>query len=83
MAAPHVAGVAGLVWSMRPAFTADQVCERLLRTAADLGPPGRDDVYGYGRVDAYAAVRPFGPPPPGPYRAYLPLVLRGTPFQCP
>ena len=85
MAAPHVAGVAGLLWSIRPMFTADQVCEGLLRTAADLGPPGRDDFYGYGRVDAYAAVRPFGPPlpPPGPYRAYLPLVLRGTPFQCP
>jgi subtilisin family serine protease len=86
MAAPHVAGVAGLVWSARPALTASQVCGALLRTAVDLGTPGRDDIYGYGRLNAEAAVRSVVPPPPGPPpgpdRVYLPLVM-SPPFVCP
>jgi subtilisin family serine protease len=86
MATPHVAGVAGLVWSARPALTASQVCGALLRTAMDLGTSGRDDIYGYGRLNAEAAVRGVVPPPPGPppgpYRVYLPLVM-SPPFVCP
>ncbi|GBD09337.1 Thermophilic serine proteinase [Candidatus Thermoflexus japonica] len=86
MATPHVAGAAGLVWSVRPALTADQVCGILIRTALDLGTPGRDDYYGYGRVNAEAAVRSLLPPSgpsPGPYRVYLPLVLSASAFRCP
>ncbi len=55
-AAPHVAGVAALVWAANPALTAAQVRGILEQTAVDLGPVGRDDDYGYGRIDAGAAV---------------------------
>ena len=57
MAAPHVAGVAALVWAANPKLTAAQVRKILCDTADDLGPSGRDEKFGYGRVDAYRAVK--------------------------
>ncbi|MCS7252116.1 MAG: S8 family peptidase [Thermoflexus sp.] len=89
MAAPHVAGVAGLVWSRRPTLTPNEVCNLLLSTADDLGVAGRDDIYGYGRLDAFEAVwaaqPPASSPPslPGSYRLYLPLVVRNWIPVCP
>lgn len=56
MAAPHVSGVAALVLAMNPSMSNDALRTRLLSTAVDLGPVGPDDRYGYGLVDAYAAV---------------------------
>jgi len=56
-ASAFVAGVAALVWSARPTLTAREVFEVLTATADDLGVPGRDDVYGYGRVNALRAVQ--------------------------
>ncbi len=53
-ATPFVAGVAALLFSR--GLTAPQVRARLLQTAADLGLPGRDPVYGWGEVDAAAAL---------------------------
>ena len=35
---------------------APNVVNRLIRTARDLGEPGRDDRYGYGEVDPVAAL---------------------------
>jgi subtilisin family serine protease len=56
MATAHVAGVAALVTAVRgrigPATTAD----RLMRTAIDAGPPGRDDAYGSGRLNPVGAM---------------------------
>jgi subtilisin family serine protease len=57
LAAPHVSGVAALVWAANPALTADQVTEAMTATAMDLGSPGWDELYGWGRVDASAAVQ--------------------------
>ncbi len=57
MAAPHVAGVAALLFAANPALTAADVRDILQSTARDLGNPGRDDLYGYGLVDAAAAVQ--------------------------
>lgn len=55
MACPHVAGAAALVWAAEPSLTPEQVRLRLRQTAEDLGPVGRDNLYGYGLVDAAAA----------------------------
>jgi len=61
MSAPHVSGVAALVWSLRPAWDASQVRQLLDDTAQDIWSPGRDELSGYGRVDAWAAVRAANP----------------------
>nr|WP_229789284.1 type VII secretion-associated serine protease mycosin [Pilimelia terevasa] len=55
-AAPLVAATAALVRSRWPDLPAHQVVARLLRTAEDLGPAGRDATYGYGAVDPLAAL---------------------------
>ena len=54
--APIAAGVAALVMAANPALTSKQVESILFTTAKDLGDPGRDIYYGWGRVDAAAAV---------------------------
>jgi len=54
--APIVAGVAALILSVEPNLTNDEVRHFLCRSAKDLGDPGRDDYYGWGRVDARAAL---------------------------
>ncbi|MEO1007980.1 MAG: S8 family serine peptidase [Planctomycetota bacterium] len=56
MACPHVAGVVGLMLSVNPDLSRDQVRTILRDTAVDLGPAGFDETYGYGRVDALEAV---------------------------
>ena len=52
MATPHVAGVAALAKSLHPDYTNQEIRDLLRRTADDLGDPGKDIYYGYGRVDA-------------------------------
>src|SRR5206468_1694693 len=56
MATPHVSGVAALVWSYNPAWTNVQIRDALQKSALDLGAPGRDNSYGYGLVQAKAAL---------------------------
>lgn len=55
-AAPHVTGVLALLLSTLPGVTPDRAIELLETTAVDVGPRGRDDQYGFGIVDAWAAV---------------------------
>jgi len=54
MAAPHVTGAAALVISSGTTGV-DNVRSKLQITADDLGDPGRDELYGYGLVDAKEA----------------------------
>ncbi len=55
MAAPHVSGVAALLAS-RGVTRPDKVREAIELTAVDLGAPGWDEQYGWGLVDAFAAL---------------------------
>lgn len=56
MASPHAAGVAALVLSKNPTLSPDQVRSVLRASAEDLGTPGWDAIFGYGRVNARRAV---------------------------
>jgi subtilisin len=70
-ACPHVSGVAALL--MEQGMTsADDIRARLQSTARDLGDPGRDKWYGYGLVDAAAALGAiWQPPAPGTEEAVV------------
>jgi subtilisin len=62
-ASPHVAGTAALV--IAGGTTSNTaVRQRLQTTADDLGATGRDNLYGYGLVDADEAAGGSPPPPP-------------------
>jgi subtilisin family serine protease len=56
LAAPIVSGVAALVAAQHPDWNPDQIAAQLEQTAQDRGPVGLDQYYGYGLLDAYAAL---------------------------
>ena len=66
MAAPHVSGTIGLMLSVNSAITPVDINRLISGThtdaaassiVRDIGPAERDDLYGYGMLDAYKAVR--------------------------
>ncbi len=60
MATPHVSGVAALIWSANPTWSNVQIREAMTSTALDLGADGRDSVFGFGLVQAKAALDSLG-----------------------
>jgi subtilisin family serine protease len=68
MSSAFVAGAAALVWSRCEGSSADEVRRRLRQTAVDLGAPGNDPYFGYGRIDVFSALQ-------GPCRV---LAIGGT-----
>ena len=60
MATPHVAGAVGLMRSVNRSITSDQVRAIFEATSVDLGAPGFDPTFGYGRIDAFEAVLAAG-----------------------
>jgi subtilisin family serine protease len=69
-AAAEVSGIIALMLQHRPNLTPNMVRQLLMATAKDLGPTGRDDLFGAGLVDAYRAVteplpRPLSASTPG------------------
>ena len=79
MAAPHVSGLAALIWSARPDMSVAQVTEIITSTTADVNGgtgtlPGWDEYLGWGRIEAGQALSATMSAPQ-PY--YLPVILRG------
>ena len=64
MATPHVSGVVALLRQLNSALTDVQIKDALYKTAKDLGSAGLDTYYGWGRVDALAALQYVQPPAP-------------------
>lgn len=56
MATPHVSGVAGAIWARVPDATNVEVRNAMNATAEDLGAAGRDNGFGFGLVQAQAAL---------------------------
>lgn len=76
MAAPHVSGVAALLLASGVATSPQQVRNTLQATAEDKGAPGWDPVYGWGLLDAAAALG-YLPAPNAP-----PVALAGGPYAA-
>ncbi|MET0303987.1 MAG: S8 family serine peptidase [Microbacteriaceae bacterium] len=55
-ASPIVAGIVALVRAAHPELDVANVINRITATARDVGDPGADVLYGFGLVDAAAAV---------------------------
>ena len=56
-ATPIVAGVAALIRSKWPEMSAKQVINRIVTTAKDAGAQGKDPLYGFGVLNAEAALK--------------------------
>ncbi len=62
MATPLVSGLAGLLFAQDSFRSNEEVRSIIEATADDLGDAGFDRLYGYGRINAYAAIQ-YGTPP--------------------
>ena len=72
--AAYVSGLAALMLERNPALKPGEVRAILMKTARDLGAPGRDELFGAGEADAFAAVSAVVTAPAAPVAA-----VSGTP----
>jgi hypothetical protein len=56
LAAPQVAAALGLIKTVNPQMTAQEIKNKLLATAKDAGEPGFDNYFGHGIMDVPAAL---------------------------
>ena len=63
MATPHVAGLASLIRSYNPDLTLPEVEDIIRNTADDKGAAGFDNLFGWGRINAHAALIAAAPAP--------------------
>jgi subtilisin family serine protease len=61
MACPMAAGLGALVHSRNPNYTNDVIQQTMQDNADDKGAPGRDDYFGYGRINAYKTLNNVTP----------------------
>jgi hypothetical protein len=85
MATPIVSGLAALMRDLRPDLTAAQTEGLIQATAVDRGAPGPDVQYGFGLIDADAAMRAAAafaaPPPPAPPPGPAAAPVRQAPLR--
>ncbi|HVZ95444.1 MAG TPA: S8 family peptidase [Chitinophagaceae bacterium] len=62
MSSPIVAGIASLLKGFNQSLYNDDIEQIIKLSADDQGVAGRDDVYGYGRVNAHTALSYLNPP---------------------
>ena len=62
MACPHVAGLAAVLRAAAPGLTNDDIRQVLRATADDLGDPGFDIYFGYGRINAANTIAAISTP---------------------
>jgi subtilisin family serine protease len=67
--AAYVSGLVALMLERNPALKPGEVRAILTKTARDLGAPGRDDLFGAGEADAFAAVSAVAPAQAAPATA--------------
>ncbi|MCD6518841.1 MAG: S8 family serine peptidase, partial [Anaerolineae bacterium] len=63
-ACPHVAGAAALLWELYSSYSASQIASLLRSSTLDLGTPGLDNTFGYGRLQLGAPPSPSVTPTP-------------------
>lgn len=56
MASPHVTALAALIRSINPGLKNTEVYEIMRQSATDLGTPGKDIDFGYGKIDVARAL---------------------------
>ncbi len=62
MASPHTAGLVALMYSVDQSISPQEVRDLLRNNAKDLGDPGFDIYYGWGRIDAAATIQAMSAP---------------------
>ena len=75
-AAAEVSGIVALMLERKGDLTPDKVRDILLATAKDLGPKGRDIMFGAGLADAYGAL--MAEPTPATAATPLPVERAST-----
>jgi len=68
-ATPHVAGASALVKQLYPAYTVTQLQNYLESETLDLGTPGKDNLYGWGRLYLSSIE----------HKLYMPLIFQNPP----
>jgi len=77
-AAPHIAALCALVWSVRQDLSPADIRSALYASAVDLGTPGYDNVFGWGGADAVtmynllATGKPVNTDPPSAFKKFYP-----------
>ncbi len=56
MSAPHATGLVALILQANPKFSVAETTKALIDGVVDLGDPGKDNTFGWGRIDAVGSI---------------------------